>query len=489
MFKSVQFPAEVQELVRLVEETDPDRIIEATLAKLRSGVSAKEMLRAGALAVVRSTELPPEHHGGPVHPICGIHAVYHTSQRLSGELAYVPIVQHTALCNNHIHSPQMGPYIMPEIEAMEGSASEVGSFHLSDAYLTGDLAPKGGVKDSLGDTQEAFLKSIRAKKPSAAEHYVLWLLEHLSPGEVLDLMMPTSISRNNMDDHYFIYPVFTARALDCIGWEWAPFLMRPAVRYLARNPSPLGVEKPLDFSTVEALLDEYRLLEIDIPLHSTDRETEAIGELGARIGSSRDYYDTLEPIARALADGLSLEGAGEALSIGAATAYLSTSYGNPMDSHLHTGTNTRRYLLNMEGVSLRNKLLALLTGMTGPEVLVPEGLMNWTANTDPETSASLPERSQNQLLDAIGESIESQPWSDWRGIGVANLIAPDEVKGTVALARQYSNLGYDPEVFFAKLAEINCRDDFTEMHALKHFQATVDEFYSTRKPFRSVHLL
>ena len=54
-------------------------------------------------------------------------------------------------------------------------------------------------------------------------------------------------------------------------------------------------------------------------------------------------------LAKALADGLSLEGAGEALSIGAAGLFLRSLTGNPMDVHLHTSVNLRRYLLQLDG--------------------------------------------------------------------------------------------------------------------------------------------
>ena len=46
-----------------------------------------------------------------------------------------------------------------------------------------------------------------------------------------------------------------------------------------------------------------------------------------------------------MADGLSLEGTGEALSIGAAGLFLRSLTGNPMDVHLHTSVNLRRYLV------------------------------------------------------------------------------------------------------------------------------------------------
>lgn len=490
MFEPVQFRPEVEDLVRFVEEMDPASAIETTLTKLKRGTPAQALITANALAVVRSTEVPPQHHGGPLHPVCGIRAVHRVAQRLPDALSLLPIIQHTVLCNNHVHSPHMGPYLMPAIEPLQGSPRNVGSFHISDEVLNAGLEPADDdAADSVTETKGAFHKSLRAMEAPAAEQYYLWLLERLSPGESLDLLLPLAISRNNMDDHNFLYPVYTARALDCIGWEWASLLFRPAVRYQARRGSRIGIGKPLDVDWVEGLLEDYKLLEIDIPARSSAAETDRIGELGMRLGTARHYFDTIEPMAEALASGLSIEGAGEALSIGAAAAYLSTSYGNPMDSHLHTGTNGRRHLLSLDGVSLRNKLLGLLTGFTGPEVLLSERLMNWSCNIESDRAASAPERSQERLLDAIQESIEGQPWIDWRAVGVARVVAPDEVKATVALARQYADKGYDPTAYFERLAEIACRDDFTEMHSLKHFQAIVDEYYTTREPYRWLHMV
>ena len=490
MFKPIQFRPEVEHLVRFVEETEPAKIVEETLAKLRGGTSPDELITASALAIVRSTELPPNHHGGPVHPISGIHAVHNVSKRLSGELAYLPVIQHTTLCNNHCHSLLMGPYLMPEIQPREGSVGDVDTYHISDVALHAVTSIDEHQMDAVETTKAAFQKSLIAMRSSAAEHYFLWLLDKLSPGEMLDMLLPLAISRNNLDDHNFIYPVYTARALECIGWEWAGVLFRPAIRYQARQPAPLPVNFDfVTFESIEAVFDEYKLLERDIPLTSSAAETEQIGALGKTIGTCKNYFDSIEPIAQALANGLSLEGAGEALSVGSAMAYLSTSYGNPMDSHLHTGVNNRRYLIANNGVSARNKLLGLLTGLTGPEVLLAEPLMNWSCNVEENVTAKLPQRSQDALLDALTESIEAQPWLDWRSIGVDNVVAPDEVKESVALARQYAELGYDPGVYFERLAEISCRDDFTEMHSLKHFQAIVDEYYATREPYRWLHLV
>ncbi len=482
MFRGIVFRDEVEEMVQFVEETDPSEIIERTLDKLRAGTPAVDLLRAGALAVCRSTELPPEHHGGPVHPICGIPGVYNTSRRLSGEMAFMPIVQHVALCNNHVHSPQMGPYIMPAMEALEGTGAMIGSYHLSDGTEASDDP------DVMGSTEEALLRAIQVRKPSLAEQYYLWLEQNRTRGETLDLLLPASVSRNSIDDHYFVYPMFTFKALDVIGWEWAPVLMRVVVRYQARNPFSLTRTQESVFEDVTKLIEKYGLMDREIPVQTGDRESEVIGELGEAIGGCSDYVDGMEPMAKALAEGLSLEGAGEGLSVGASKAYLKSSYGNPMDSHLHTGTNGRRYLANLEGVSLRHKIEALITGLTGPECL-NGSRMQWEKPFDAGQADSLPEMGQAELLDAIVESIEGQPWADWRGVGVDNLELGNEVQESMLLAQRYADRRFSPEALFLRIGEIICRDDFTELHGIKHHQALVDEFYATREPYRWNHLV
>ncbi len=393
-------------------------------------------------------------------------------------------VLHVSVSGSHVSS--VGTPSM--MASPQGAPGDIGSFHITDEILDEGMSAKARTAtQGIEATKGALHRSLRAMQAPAAEHYFLWLLEHLSPGEALEQLLPLAIARNGMDDHNFIYPIYTARALDSIGWEWASVLFRPALRYQARRASRL-IRNSYNYADVEALMDEYKLLEREIPLMSHSAELGRIGEVGFMMGRSKNYLDNIELLAEALAGGLSLQGAGEALSIGAAAAYLSTSYGNPMDSHLHTGTSNRRYLLNKPGVSLKNKLLALLTGFTGPEVLLAERLLNWGDVLDTDIS-SLPECSQEELLDAIIESIEGQPWLDWRKIGVAQTVAPDSVRDTVELARQYADKGYDAGVYFDRLAEVACRDDFTEMHALKHFQAIVDEYYATSEPYRWLHLV
>ena len=66
MAQRVLYPAHIEPLVQFVEETTPEHIVARTHDKLAAGTTVKDMLLASALAVVRSSDLPPGHHGGPL---------------------------------------------------------------------------------------------------------------------------------------------------------------------------------------------------------------------------------------------------------------------------------------------------------------------------------------------------------------------------------------------------------------------------------------
>jgi hypothetical protein len=458
MHRRVQYADEIEPLVQFIEETPPSEIIEQALGKLRAGVPIKTMLTASALAVTRSSDLPPGHHGGPLHPLVGIHAIRHIAERVSGENRFLPVLQHVALANKHIQHPGMGPYTLLDFEPIDA----------------------GGVEA----TKRAFLEAVDRGVYNMADHYFLWLWDHIPAVEALDLLLTVAIPKNVLDDHYFIFPSFTWRAVEWLGREYLPILMRPAVRYVTRFPTPPAIPE------IEGVLDEYQLLTRPIRQHTGSDETTAIGHLGESIGQCNTYAEIPAMLARALADGLSLEGAGEALSIGAASLFLRSLTGNPMDVHLHTGVNLRRYLVQLDGLSLRNKLLALLMWHTGPEVRSTQRRMEPSPQPDMAAVAALPYRTQDELLDALTESIYHQPPIDWSKVtNLGQLRAGPEVKITVNLAQQYVNFGYDATAFITRLAEIACHDNFTEMHAFKHHQAIVEEFYTTREPWRWRHLV
>src|ERR1700692_4118973 len=115
----VQFADAIEPLVQFIEETPPAEIVDRALEKLRDGVPTETMLTASALAVTRSSDLPPGHHGGPLHPLAGLYALTNLVNRLEGEDKFIPVVQHVALSNKHINAPETSPYQLLEFSPLE----------------------------------------------------------------------------------------------------------------------------------------------------------------------------------------------------------------------------------------------------------------------------------------------------------------------------------------------------------------------------------
>jgi len=476
----VQYPEAIEPLVPFIEDTPRAEIVDRTLEKLRAGVPIQTMMTASALAVVRSSDLPPGHHGGPLHPLAGIYAVTKLSERLKGEERFLPIMQHVALSNKHIHDPVTGPFSLLEFKPLDAGGTVVSRTDDLAADGSGDVIDTDGVEA----TKAAFLKACSRGESNKADHLFLWLWDNVPAMEAFDLLMTAAIPKNALDDHYFIFPAFTWRALELYGHEHLKVLMRPVVRYVARFPSQKSIPD------IDALIEEHQLMSRVLRQRTGEDETAAIGALGAAIGECSSYSEIPKLQVKALLDGMSMEGAGEALSIGAAGLFLRSLTGNPMDVHLHTSANLRRYLLRLDGLSKRNKLLVLLLWHTGPEVRSTQYRMEKTPQPDLAAVAALPPRSQDELLEAITESIHHQPPTDWSTVtNLGRMIAVPEVKDTVNLAQQYVQLGYSAEALMRRLGEIVCHDSFTEMHAFKHHQAIVEEFHATREPWRWMHLV
>ena len=143
-----------------------------------------------------------------------------------------------------------------------------------------------------------------------------------------------------------------------------------------------------------------------------------------------------------------------------------------MDVHMHTGVNARRHVLRVNGICKENKILALLLWNSGPEVKNAQGRIDDEPYPSPDAVAAIPQQTQGQLLSTIEDAI-----------------AANDVDSAAALTAKYGELEHEPQALITRLTEIVCRDNATEMHALKHHQATIEEFPTPRPRLRSRHLV
>ena len=162
MAQLVAFDAPMERLVRFVEDTPPAEIVAATYRELESGAAPSALLMAAGLAVSRSTELPNQHHGGPVHPVSGLHALSQLGARLDGAKAFLPAIQSVALANKHVHSPDMGPGAMAA------------------------LAADGLAGKSLAELLAGFEQALEHRIAPRVERHLLALLPIARPDDIMD---------------------------------------------------------------------------------------------------------------------------------------------------------------------------------------------------------------------------------------------------------------------------------------------------------------
>jgi len=210
----VQYPADIEPLVQFIEDTSPMDIIDATLQKLRDGTPLDQMLTASALAVTRSSDLPPGHHGGPLHPLAGLYAISNLVGRLEGEDRFLPVVQHVALANKHVNAPETSPYQLLEFAPLNF--------------------------ESFEKAKAAFLLACNRGESLKADHIYQWIWDNAEPIEAFDLLMSIAIPKNNIDDHYFVFPGYLWRSFEAgvLDKQYLSVLMRPSVKMRRASRSP-----------------------------------------------------------------------------------------------------------------------------------------------------------------------------------------------------------------------------------------------------------
>src|SRR5262249_28613736 len=163
----------------------------------------------------------------------------------------------------------------------------------------------------LSETLAAFHAALRRNVPTTAEHHFLWLLENAPRETALEALLTVAIANYRYDEHKLILAVNTTRLLDWIGWQYAPTLLRVAVRYnfmpsvWAERGSSGQMEHRAQM--LEALV---RGRESDAPRAAGDASSEraTVAELrDACFAASAD--DTPAAIADALSRGVGLEDA------------------------------------------------------------------------------------------------------------------------------------------------------------------------------------
>jgi len=446
----------LEPLVRLMQETKPDRLMAELTAKLRNGTELRQLVAAAALANART--FGGEDYVG-FHTMMALGPSFHMAQELSGEAQALPVFKVLYRNTNRIqeHGGRRDETLHP---VKPGSLS------------TGKSA------------EEQLRAAVRGKDIAAAEQTLAALVAS-SPEEALQSLLTTV--QDNTEVHRVVLPYRAWDLMGIIGREQAHTLLRQSVRYCIKAESSTPNSTWNEPRTLlPNLLEEHKLM------------GRAPGEKAVDDAWVENFSQTLfkssatqaaAAAAAALAEGVTPDAIGEAITLAANQLVLRDMGRSPRDEtsgkpigsvhgdsigvHATDSANAWR---NLSRVSQgRHRFACLILGAY--QVALDRGarggdFLNWKPlpygyqfdQIEKQTDAA-------KILIDLDESV--------RG----NLQAR-----ACALVHRLGELGHSPRPVQDILLKYAVSEDGS-LHAEKFYRTSCEEFASTRPVYRWRHLV
>jgi hypothetical protein len=441
---------QLEPLVCLMQETPAGKLLPALVGKMNEGTDLRTLVAAGALANART-------FGG--HDYTGYHALmalvpsYQMAQELPRDRQALPVLKVLYRNTNRIQE--------------EGGRKKEALHPVQSAELAGDA--RGG---------EALREATRARDLATAER----MMAALTRGPVGEAFNHLQFAvEDEVDVHRVVLAWRSWALLDVTGKEHAETLLRQSVRYCIdaekylvenRRPTP-GIR-----TTLPKLLDQYHLAgrkpgdrKVD------DAEVERLSQLIYAEGRER----AADAVAAALAEGLSPEAVGEAISLASNRLVLcdpgreKAQDGKPVGSvhgasvgvHASDSANAWRNIARVSNA--RNTFASLICGA------YHTAGQHGGQKKEPYPSAEQLEKIQAKNGAALLYGAEAA-------------IRERDQASAAALVHTYSGLGLPERPVFDLLLRYAVSEDGA-LHAEKYYRTVTEEFAATRPAFRWRHLV
>jgi hypothetical protein len=197
-----RFSEEIEPLVRFLEETPRDQIIEATARKIKAGLSYRQLLAALLLAGVRNVQPRPS-VGFKFHAVLVVNSAHLASLSGLDEERWLPILW--AVDNfksSQARDEQEGDWTLPAVD---------------EAALPSAANCVAELRRALENWDEA-----------AADTAITSVVRELGANQVFDLLAEFAARDFRSIGHKVIYLANAFRTLQTIGWEY----MEPVARSL-----------------------------------------------------------------------------------------------------------------------------------------------------------------------------------------------------------------------------------------------------------------
>lgn len=439
-------------LVRLMQETAPEKLLPILVEKLKSGTSLRELVSAAALANART--FGGEDYIG-FHTMMALVPAYEMAQELPKERQPLPILK--VLYRNTNRISEHG-----------GRASE--KLHELAAAVSGTLPTL---------TEDALRDAVRRNDLAGAER-ILSESARNSPSDALNQLLPAV--EDGLEVHRVALPHRAWELVDLVGSEYAFTFLRQSVHYCIKsdcNPAYHDRFNPLR-ETLPKVLDQYGL--VSKPFGSRTAEDAWIESFSRTIfDSSPDR--AADAIGAALADGMAPKAISEAIALAANQLVLrdpgrpekyaskekpvGSVHGDSVGVHACDAVNA---LCNMATVANQRNSAACLI-LAGYEVA------NDSHFRRAEFDAYVPHPHPQNL-----EQVKSTSAEDLLAEADRAIRENDQAQAAAIIAK-FGELNLSHRPVFDLLLKYAISEDGA-LHAEKYYRTVTEEFAASRPAFR-----
>jgi hypothetical protein len=327
--KIVRLSDEIEPLVRLVEETPREKLLEEVAAKIKKGTSYREVVAALLLAGVRNVQ--PRPLGFKFHAVLVVNSAHLASMSSPDDQRWLPIFW--AL--DHFKDAQA-----KDVSEGNWTMAPVDEAALPPAHLA----------------RQMFIDAMDQWDEAKADVAVAALARTAGSNELFELFCRYGARDFRSIGHKAIYVANAWRTLNCIGWQHAePVLRSLAYGLLIRegnaNPatSDLAPDRPMreNLSLIKTIRPEWQEGKLD---------SKATEELLATLHTG-SASDATKQVAEMLNRGVSPQSIWDALFLGSGECLMRQP--GIVGLHTLTTSNALRYAYDTTGSDETRRLLLL----------------------------------------------------------------------------------------------------------------------------------
>jgi hypothetical protein len=375
----VQYPAEVEPLVRLIEETPRDRLLEVVAERIRAGTSYQQWLAALMLAGVRGIQ--PRPVGYKFHAVLVVNSAHLAAMASIDRDRWLPLF-----------------WALDYFKVAQERNRVEGDWRLPPADDK-RLPPPERAK-------ERFLQAMEAWDEEEADRAITVLARSAGQAEISECFWRLAVRDFRDIGHKIIYAANAWRTLQVIGWRYAEPVLRSLAYALldrGRDPNPAQNDLPADRP---GRRNRERIREIRADWYAGRPDAKAAAEL-VQVLRSADAEEASAYVVKLLNAGVSPQSIYDGLFL-CAGEWLARQPGI-VGLHCVTMTNAMHFAFQNSGVDEHRRYILLQNAAflaMFREAMRQRGKLNETLRLDELEPAPLTKTGTDaveEIFDLVGK--------------------------------------------------------------------------------------